>query len=251
MPSRLLIWRRIFRDPLGRQVVQPRIAEFDLSMFDIYVAMKTGGSGPGPENLRCSREVVGIYFGNVYHCLEFVSSVLSLLAVRGPWKNTGSRITGCDLFGGGTSLQISAHPDGAHERNRFLQHLRPDGGDSSTFYKVDAVPENDGWKIPSESLFRISRYFFLDDEGKPVEDPGREGNCTSRDLRSPSGIGGCGQDAGKVRPGSAHAPIHGSVFTGRRPGSIRRGWETCILGRKDHLVKSRGYRIELDEVEWP
>jgi len=226
---------------------------FDLSMFDIYVAMKTGAAVVlVPENLSMFPVKLSEYIsGTSITVWNSVSSVLSLLAVRGTLEKYRFPELRVVIFSGEVLPSKYLRTLMAHmKETAFYNIYGQTEANSSTFYKVDAVPENDGWKIPVGKPFPNFEVFLLDDEGKPVEDPGREGELY---VKGPTVAIGYWGDVDKTLEKFVPDPrMPDSRVCVYRTGDLVRFDEDGNLvfsGRKDHLVKSRGYRIELDEVE--
>lgn len=226
---------------------------FDLSMFDIYVAIKTGAAVVlVPENLSMFPVKLAEYISKTSITVwNSVSSVLSLLAVRGKLEKYRFPELRVVIFSGEVLPAKYLRTLMAHmKETAFYNIYGQTETNSSTFYRVDAIPEQDGWKIPVGKPFPNFEVFLLDDEGKFVGNPGREGELY---VKGPTVAIGYWGDADKTREKFLPDPrMPDSPVCVYRTGDLVRFDEDGNLvfsGRKDHLVKSRGYRIELDEVE--
>lgn len=226
---------------------------FDLSMFDIYVAIKAGAAVVlVPENLSVFPVRLAEYIsGTSITVWNSVSSVLSLLAVRGTlskyrFPNLRTVIFSGEILPVKHLRVLMMRMEGAVFYNIYGQTE----ANSSTWYRVEAVPEHDDWKIPIGKPFPGFEVFLLDDEGKPAGDRRVEGELC---VKGPTVAIGYWGDPERTREKFIPDP--------RAPGASERVYRTGDLarfgadgniefrGRKDHLVKSRGYRIELGEVE--
>ena len=226
---------------------------FDLSMFDIYVAIKTGAAVVlVPENLSMFPVKLAEYIsGTSITVWNSVSSVLSLLAVRGNLDKYRFPELRVVIFSGEVLPTKYLRTLMAHmNETAFYNIYGQTEANSSTFYRVDAIPGHDGWKVPVGKPFPNFEVFLLDDEGKFVGNPGREGELY---VKGPTVAIGYWGDAEKTREKFVPDPrMPDSSACVYRTGDLVRFDEDGNLvfsGRKDHLVKSRGYRIELDEVE--
>jgi amino acid adenylation domain-containing protein len=226
---------------------------FDLSMFDIYVAIKTGAAVVlVPENLSMFPVKLAEYIsGTSITVWNSVSSVLSLLAVRGNLEKYRFPELRVVIFSGEVLPAKYLRTLMAQmKETAFYNIYGQTEANSSTFYRVDAIPEQDGWKIPVGKPFPNFEVFLLDDEGKSVETPGREGELY---VKGPTVAIGYWGDTDKTREKFVPDPrMPDSPVCVYRTGDLVRfddDGNLVFSGRKDHLVKSRGYRIELDEVE--
>jgi amino acid adenylation domain-containing protein len=226
---------------------------FDLSMFDIYVAIKTGAAVVlVPENLSMFPVKLAEYIsGTSITVWNSVSSVLSLLAVRGNLEKYRFPELRIVIFSGEILPAKYLRTLMAHmKETTFYNIYGQTEANSSTFYRVDAIPGHDRWKIPVGKPFPNFEVFLLDDEGQIVGNPGREGELY---VKGPTVAIGYWGDADKTREKFVPDPrMPDSPVCVYRTGDLIRFDEDgnlVFLGRKDHLVKSRGYRIELEEVE--
>jgi len=226
---------------------------FDLSVFDIYVAIKTGAALVlVPENLSMFPVKLAEYIsGTSISVWNSVSSVLSLLAVRGNLEKYRFPDLRVVIFSGEVLPAKYLHTLMAHMKDTaFYNIYGQTEANSSTFYRVGAIPEQDGWKIPIGKPFPNFEVFLLDDEGVVVGNPGMEGELY---VKGPTVAIGYWGDVDKTLEKFVPDPrMPGSSVRVYRTGDLVRYDEDGNLvfsGRKDNLVKSRGYRIELDEVE--
>ena len=93
--------------------------------------------------------------------------------------------------------------------------------------------------------------YVIDDKGQRVEEPGIEGELWARGSCVAEGYWG---DTEKTAAGFVQNPLNPRYRDiAYRTGDIvvldddRQNWR--FVGRRDHMIKSRGYRIEIGEVE--
>lgn len=118
-----------------------------------------------------------------------------------------------------------------------------------TYYRVEALPEDDDGTIPIGRACGNSEVFALREDGS-VAAPGEEGELL---VRGPTVMKGYWNRPDRTRevlipdprPGSLGDPVYRTGDLVR----LREDGDYDFLGRRDHQIKSRGYRIELGEVE--
>jgi amino acid adenylation domain-containing protein len=226
---------------------------FDLSMFDIYTAIRAGAAVvPVPEILSVFPVRLAEYIERKSVTVwNSVSSVLSLLAARGTLENFGFRSLRTVIFSGEILPVKYLRILKSRMRNAVFYNIYGQTeANSSTFYRVGDIPDNDAWKIPIGRPFPNFEVFLLDEAGRAVEAPGGEGELYVKGSTVAMGYWG---DEARTRERFVPDPrLPGSPACVYRTGDLARIGEDGNLvfgGRKDHLVKSRGYRIELDEIE--
>lgn len=226
---------------------------FDLSMFDIYVAIKAGAAIVlVPETLSVFPIKLAEYIERMSITVwNSVSSVLSLLSVRGKLSKFNFPALRLVIFSGEILPVKYLRILKKYMRNAtFFNIYGQTEANSSTYYQIDEIPENDAWKIPIGKPFPNFEVFVLDETGKVVEAPGSEGELY---VKASTVASGYWRDEQRTQERFIPDPrIPGSPICVYRTGDIVRIDENGNLifsGRKDHLLKSRGYRIELEEIE--
>ena len=226
---------------------------FDLSMFDIYVAMRCRATVVlVPENLSVFPVKLAEYMEKKNITIwNSVSSVLSMLAVRGVLNKCTFANLRLVIFSG-EILPV-----------KYLRILRSNmpnvdfyniygqtEANSSTFYKVDKIPEGDAWRIPIGNAFPNFEVFLMNEDGKFIDFQGGEGEIYVKGSTVAHGYWG---DPESTKDRFISDPRTGnSTIDVYKTGDFARLDENSnliFLGRKDHLIKSRGFRIELDEIE--
>lgn len=226
---------------------------FDLSMFDIYLAARAGATLVlVPETLSVFPIRLAEYIrNNSITIWNSVSSVLSLLATRGSVENSDFDKLRTVIFSGEVlPVKHLKHLMKHMPDTSFFNLYGQTEANSSTCFPIDHVPENDNWKIPIGRPFPNFEVFLLDDGGNVVDGPGTEGEIYVKSATVAMGYWG---DGDKTREKFVQDPRTPEIPTlVYRTGDLARLDESGNLlfcGRKDHLIKSRGYRVELDEIE--
>ncbi len=117
-----------------------------------------------------------------------------------------------------------------------------------TYYKVDALPDDDR-TIPIGRGCENTEVFALKDDGT-VASVGEEGELF---VRGATVMKGYWKQPGKTAellvPNPAPGGLPDPVYRTGDLVRLRPDGDYDFLGRRDHQIKSRGYRIELGEVE--
>jgi acyl-coenzyme A synthetase/AMP-(fatty) acid ligase len=121
---------------------------------------------------------------------------------------------------------------------------------SSMCYRIEDVPRDEAWKIPIGRPFPDFEVFALTEDGELVDRPGRRGELY---VKSATVALGYWNDEEKTKEKfmqdpRAFLPAPRVYRTGDLV-EIDQNNDFLFIGRKDHMVKSRGYRIELSEIE--
>jgi amino acid adenylation domain-containing protein len=226
---------------------------FDLSVFDIYVAIKWGATIVlVPEFLSAfPLRLVEYIYEKKISVWNSVSSVLVLLASRGNLERFKFDFMHLVHFSGDV-LPI--------KYLRVYKELMPEAdfyniygqteANSSLHYHVADIPDDHVRQIPIGKPFPNFEVFAIGDDDQVVSKPGQDGELY---IKSSTLAAGYWRDAKLTMEKFVPDP--------RAPNSQVRVYKTgdvvkigsdgsyYFVGRKDHMVKSRGYRIELPEVE--
>jgi acyl-coenzyme A synthetase/AMP-(fatty) acid ligase len=117
-----------------------------------------------------------------------------------------------------------------------------------TYLRVDELP-NDDSTIPIGRACRNTEVFALKDDGSPAG-VGEEGELYVRGSTVMKGYWGRPHDTAKVLVPDPREPGSGDLVY--RTGDLVRprvDGDLDFLGRRDHQVKVRGYRVELGDIE--
>lgn len=226
---------------------------FDLSVFDIFTAIHTGAAIVlVPEFLSTfplrlaeyiDREGLSIW--------NSVSSVLVMLADGGRLERFGFPALRLVHFSGDVMPAKYLRILKQHMTNAaFYNIYGQTEANSSLCYPVRGLEADDSRKIPIGKPFPGFEVYALDEHGRVAAGPGDEGELY---VSGPTVARGYWNDA--VRTAERFVPDPRQDGTGAivyRTGDLARidaDGNYVFSGRKDHMVKSRGYRIELDEIE--
>ncbi len=226
---------------------------FDLSVFDIFVGARCGGTvvlqperySTFPAKLAefIEKERISVW--------NSVSSVLALLADKGALEKRRLDALRIVHFSGDV-LPVKAL--------RLLRRSMPNASfyniygqteaNSSMCYPVGEIPSTDSWRIPIGKAFPNFDVFALGESGEPIRGPGEEGELYVDSSTVALGYWDAGELTDeKFVPDPRCPSLKKTVY---RTGDLVRMDEQgnyVFTGRKDQMVKSRGYRIELEEVE--
>lgn len=226
---------------------------FDLSVFDIFGGIKSGATivlvpeflSTFPVKLAefIDQERISIW--------NSVASVLNMLAERG-------RLDRCNL----EALRL-VHFSGDIMPVKYLRTLKKHmkraafyniygqtEANSSLYFPVREIPDNEAWKIPIGKPFPNFEVFALNERREMITCPGDEGELYING--STVALGYWNEEKMTLEKFVAD-PRNPSWRTHiYRTGDLVRidsDGNFIFTGRKDHMVKSRGYRIELTETE--
>jgi acyl-coenzyme A synthetase/AMP-(fatty) acid ligase len=133
---------------------------------------------------------------------------------------------------------------------RFCNMYGQTEANSSTYYWVEHLPPDAAAALPIGKPLPNFEVFAIDENGRQVTEPGQEGELYVRASTVALGYWG---EAEKTEQSFVKNPL--------RPDLNERVYKTgdvvrldadrnyLFLGRKDHMIKSRGYRIEIGEIE--
>jgi acyl-coenzyme A synthetase/AMP-(fatty) acid ligase len=119
-----------------------------------------------------------------------------------------------------------------------------------TYYKVNSIPPEQESSIPIGKSCANMEVFALTEDGKLVTEPGIEGELFARGSCVAQGYWG---DPEKTTKNFIWNPLQKNYFekaycTGDLV-TLDQSGDYLYKGRKDHMIKSRGYRIEIGEIE--
>ncbi|MFA5517214.1 MAG: amino acid adenylation domain-containing protein [Desulfuromonadales bacterium] len=225
---------------------------FDLSIFDLFVAAQAGAAVVlVPENL-------GIFPARLAQFIDksgitvwnSVASVVSLLAERGNLDACHLDALRLVLFSGDILpvrqlRRVREAMPGAELYNLYGQTE----ANSSTFFRVGEIPADPCWKIPIGKPFPNFEVFALDETGQPIRRPGEIGELH---VYGATVALGYWRDDEKTAAAFVEHPLHpwpGKVYRTGDLVALDDAGNLLFLGRRDRQVKSRGYRIQIDEIE--
>jgi amino acid adenylation domain-containing protein len=226
---------------------------FDLSVFDLFGAVKAGAAIVlVPESLSAFPQALAELIEKERITVwNSVSSVLTMMADRGGlerFKFDALRLV--HFSGDSMPVKYLRILKGHMKKAAFYNIYGQTEANSSLFFPVNSVPDSEVWKIPIGKPFPNFEVFAIDDAGKVIKNPGEEGELYIKGSTVALGYWGDDERTGERFVDDPRNPSSGCKVY-RTGDSVRLdgNGNYVFAGRKDHMVKSRGYRIELDEIE--
>lgn len=229
---------------------------FDLSTFDIFVAMQAGATVVlVPEQLSIFPvQLVRLLQDERITVTYLVPSVLSMMVNYGQLPKHDLSALRLVLFAGEVFpikylrqlVNMVPHPD-------YYNLYGPTETNVCTYYKVqptDIAPDRTR-PVPIGKACENMEVFAVKDDGTLVTEPGEEGELWVRGSCVAQGYWGDPEKTARSFVRNPYQPFFEE--TAYRTGDIvvlaedRTNW--IYIGRRDHMIKSRGYRIELGEIE--
>lgn len=226
---------------------------FDLSVFDLFVAARAGAacvlappsSSAFPHKLA---ELVDAHGVTVWNS---VASALTLMHERGRLERYRLDSLRLVIFSGEVMpVRVLRALRERLPAAVFYNVYGQTEANSSMFYRVDEIPADDGARLPIGRAFPNFEVFALDGAGRVIDRPGVEGELHVRAGTVAAGYYGDAERTARAFVPDPRAPVTG--------GRVYRTGDRVVLdehgayhfrGRVDDLIKSRGHRIELGEVE--
>jgi len=226
---------------------------FDLSVFDIFVAVKAGAAiSLVPEGLSVFPVQLSSFIQDQGITVWYsVPMVLTLLQSRGKLEERNLSALRWVLFAGEVFptkhlralMQKLPHP-------RYANLYGPTETNVCAYYEVEPIAPEDSAPIPIGKACTNTDLIAIDAEGKKITRPGKEGLLYARGSIVMQGYYGRPKE-------SAACFIRNPFAVGREENLYCTGdWVTLdekgnylFVGRKDHMIKTRGYRVELGEIE--
>jgi amino acid adenylation domain-containing protein len=229
---------------------------FDLSTFDIYSTVKAGGTIIlVPEHLSAVPEqLVALLESERVTVTYLVPSILSLMVRYGKLAHHDVSALRVVLFAGEVfPIKYLRQLVTAIPQAEYFNLYGPTETNVCTFYQVqpeDIAPQCTQ-PVPIGRACANIEVFAVGDNGDRVTEPGVEGELWARGSCVADGYWG---DREKSAKGFVQNPFNSRTHDiAYRTGDIvtlasdRENW--LFVGRRDHMIKSRGYRIEIGEIE--
>jgi amino acid adenylation domain-containing protein len=239
---------------LGEQdrVSCPAPLNFDLSVFDIFATLKAGAC------MVVVPEVTVMFPSKLAQWLETeqisfwysVPSVLTMLATYGNLRGHDHRRLRAVIFAGEVfpakhlSTLMAELPG-----PRYLNWYGPTETNVCTWYEVPPGAELTA-PVPIGKGCANTEVFAVTSDGHRVAKPGEEGELCARGPGLMSGYWGDTEKTRQTLVANPFQPAYdelayrtGDLVTLDDEGNF------LYLGRRDGMVKTRGYRVELGEVE--
>jgi amino acid adenylation domain-containing protein len=226
---------------------------FDMSVFDLFVAFKAGATVVIiPETTTIFPvKLAEVIAKNKISVWNSVPSALSLLA-------TYKKLDGHDLsslrlilFAGELfPLKYLRRLKEAIPGAKFCNMYGQTEANSSTYFWVDQLPLDAKASLPIGRALPNFEVFALDETGKQVRTPGQEGELY---VRAATVARGYWDEAEKTEKSFVKNPLRPDqneiVYKTGDLVRLDSDGNYVFLGRRDHMIKSRGYRIEIEEIE--
>ena len=226
---------------------------FDMSVFDIYVALKAGASiviipetsAMFPVKLA---KLIGERKISVWNSVPSALSLLANLTNLDRYDLSSLRLV---LFAGELfPLKYLRRLQEAIPGARFCNMYGQTEANSSTYYWVDRLPPDSTGVLPIGKPFPNFGVFALDEDGHLVDKPEQEGELY---VRASTVALGYWDEAERTAKSFVRNPlkpdIHEKVYKTGDLVRLDSDGNYVFVGRKDFMIKSRGYRIEVGEIE--
>jgi amino acid adenylation domain-containing protein len=226
---------------------------FDLSVFDVFCAIKTGGCVVllTETEIAFPVAVVNALQRHKITIWNSVPSALIQLVQRASLETSALSSLRLVLFAGELfpakflrALMLKI-PQAA-----FYNMYGQTEANSSTWYRVDEAPKPDAPPLPIGKAFPNFDVFAIDDSGAPITNPGVRGELHIRGAT----VGlGYWRNAEKTSANFIANPLrqeHSEIVykTGDIVTLDERG-NYVYIGRNDAMIKCRGFRVDIGEIE--
>ncbi len=228
---------------------------FDLSVFDLYVAAEVGAAivlipeffAAFPKKMASAIDTHGITIWNS------VVSTLTLMMERGKPESCNFESLRLVIFSGEVMpvrylRVLHQHMSKARMYNVYGQTE----ANSSMYFPIDreAIPDDDGWKIPLGRSFPNFEVYALDHAGRKIAEAGVTGELLVRASTVASGYWGDESLSAEkfiVDPLDPHSGAR--VYRTGDLVRLDKDGNYLFAGRTDDMIKSRGYRVELGDID--
>jgi amino acid adenylation domain-containing protein len=239
---------------LGEQdrVCSPAPLHFDLSVFDVFSGCRAGaciavlpeGAATFPVSIATwlEREQISVWYS--------VPSVLTLLACFGGLgKFDLSRLRTVIFAGEVFPPKYLARLMAELPHPRYLNWYGPTETNVCTAFEVLAGEAGDA-PVPIGKACANTEVFAVTPDGRRVSEPGEEGELY---VRGPTVMRGYWGQQAKTREVLVANPFRAEydelVYRTGDLVTVDPSGDYSYVGRRDSMVKIRGYRVELGEVE--
>jgi acyl-coenzyme A synthetase/AMP-(fatty) acid ligase len=180
-----------------------------------------------------------------------VSSVLSLLAERGKLERFRFDSLRLVLFSGDIlPVKYLRKVMTYMTKAQFINLYGQTEANSSTFYEISEIPDGDTWRIPIGKPFPNFEVFALDEKNEVIDSPGMEGELYVKGSTVAMGYwGDARRSAENFLPDPLDPYSTNRVYKTGDIVSLDDDRNYVFIGRSDHMIKSRGHRIQTNEIE--
>ncbi|MDN5214202.1 amino acid adenylation domain-containing protein [Fulvivirgaceae bacterium BMA12] len=226
---------------------------FDLSILDIFCCIKVGGTlCPVPETLsifpsRLSKWIQDHRISVWYS----VPSILSMMVMHGQLDQRDFSNMRMIIFAGEVfPVKYLRELMNLVPGKEYINLYGPTETNVITYYRTRAIPEGQSQPIPIGKCCENSDVFAVTKEGKIVTRPGEEGELMGRGTCVAQGYWGDPDRTSKVFvPNTFQPNFQEKIYKTGDLVTLNEDDDYIYVGRVDHMIKSRGYRIEIGEIE--
>jgi amino acid adenylation domain-containing protein len=230
---------------------------FDLSTFDLYATMQAGGTIIlVPETLSTLPvQLVNLLQNEGVTITYLVPSILSLMVNFGDLGRHDLSKLRTVLFAGEVfPMKYLRRLVAAIPHAGYYNLYGPTETNVCTYYKVqqaDLALERGDKPLPIGQACENMEVFAVNEAGERITEPGQEGELWARGSCVAQGYWGDSQKTAKSFVLNPFQPLYPEFAY--RTGDVvtlaedRKNW--LYVGRRDHMIKTRGYRVELGEIE--
>jgi amino acid adenylation domain-containing protein len=225
---------------------------FDLSVFDVFAAIKAGAAiSLIPEGLSAFPVQLSSFIQDQGITVWYSVPMVLMMLIRGKLQERDLSRLRLVLFAGEV-FPIK------HLRNlrrmlptpRMANLYGPTETNVCTWYEVGQIPDDQTTPVPIGKACANMEVIAIDEAGRRVVEPGQKGLLYARGSNVMQGYYGLPSE-------SSGCFISNPFASGREEKLYCTGdWVTLdengnflLIGRKDHMIKTRGYRVELGEIE--
>ncbi|HXX41044.1 MAG TPA: amino acid adenylation domain-containing protein [Chthoniobacterales bacterium] len=225
---------------------------FDLSVFDIFAAIKAGAAiSLVPEGLSVFPVELASFIENEGITIWYSVPMVLTMLTRGKLHERDLNRLRLVLFAGEVfPIKHLRNLRRMLPKSRLANLYGPTETNVCTWYEVGQIPENQTTPVPIGKPCANMTVIAMDEVGRQVVAPGEEGMLYARGSNVMQGYYG--------RPSESAACFISNPFAPGRDEKLycTGDWVTLdengdflLIGRKDHMIKTRGYRVELGEIE--
>ncbi len=226
---------------------------FDLSIFDVFVCAKVGGT------LVLVPETMSMFPPRLSQWIEkneisvwySVPSILSMMVSHGQLAKRDFKKLRKIIFAGEVfPIKYLRTLMNTIPQAQYINLYGPTETNVITYQIAEPIPDDQTEPIPIGVCCENMEVFAVTKDGKLVTKPGEEGELMARGTCVAQGYWGDSEKTNKVfvknpfqKDFADRMYKTGDLVTLNEQGAY------IYKGRVDHMIKSRGYRIEIGEIE--
>ncbi len=226
---------------------------FDLSIFDIYVAAMAGGTlALVPETLSMFPPRLSAWIAdNKISVWYSVPSILSMMVTHGQLEKRDLSALRMVVFAGEVfPVKYLRALMNLVPKPTYYNLYGPTETNVVTYYKTPKLPETQTKPIPIGKCCENMEVFALSKEGDLITKPGDEGELVARGTCVAQGYWADSEKTDKVFVSNPlQTDFKDRIYRTGDLVTLDEDGNYIYMGRIDHMIKSRGYRIEIGEIE--